>query len=599
MVLIDPGALGGIHVRGPSDDIRRSIVDRLANMAPGSVLSVPVGIDESALNGGFDAFASLAAGEPVYNQGLFARARGGGLILKMAERQSVAAIAALVHPSKTHSDIDTGEEASAEYRYPPAIIALDEGEPTGEALHPMLAEKLAFTLTTHGIRSVPDGDALYAVEDITSARREINRTQLDEAHVAEVIASCEQLGIDGAAPPFFVLRAARGIAALEGRGSVETADIVRAGTLVLSSRATRALPDEPAASEPEQQNPPETPEPPQEQQPQGGSENVQENDDVSSPPQTDEGDLQEILVQTISSGSVTGALESLAFLKKNRPKGRSEAGRSGERIRQLSRGRVVGVRRDNPKRTGARLDVPATLRAAAPWSRLRQEQIDNLVTNKSPNGANVTSTIGKRPLVKLRPSDFHVKVCEQKRGSSVIFVIDASGSSAMLRLNEAKGAVEALLADCYVRRDMVSAIVCRGDGAFVALPPTNSLSLAKRVLANTSGGGGTPLASAFKVARDLALKEKMKGRSPMIVVLSDGRANVTESGTGGRAEAMEQAKDRASEIADSEVPSIFFDTGRRPGDAAASLSAALCAEYQPLPSADPQKIRRRVKEVQV
>lgn len=194
-----------------------------------------------------------------------------------------------------------------------------------------------------------------------------------------------------------------------------------------------------------------------------------------------------------------------------------------------------------------------------------------------------------------RPSDFHVEVRERKKGASIIFLVDASGSSALQRLNEAKGAVEALLADCYVRRDVVGLITFRGQTAELALPPTQSLARARRSLAELPGGGGTPFALALDLAAEVAGAEREKGRTPQIVVLSDGRANVDRAGQGGRAKAMADAEDAAARLAYEGVQSIFLDTSRRPSEGAQRLAEAMGARYQPLPQADPDRIRDAVR----
>ncbi|MFN5457531.1 VWA domain-containing protein, partial [Bradyrhizobium sp.] len=111
---------------------------------------------------------------------------------------------------------------------------------------------------------------------------------------------------------------------------------------------------------------------------------------------------------------------------------------------------------------------------------------------------------------------------KQRSGTTTIFVVDASGSSALQRLAEVKGAVELLLAECYIRRDEVALIAFRGKGAELLLPPTRSLTRAKRSLAALPGGGGTPLSAAIFAATELALAVKAKGQAPTIVLMTDG-----------------------------------------------------------------------------
>ncbi len=132
----------------------------------------------------------------------------------------------------------------------------------------------------------------------------------------------------------------------------------------------------------------------------------------------------------------------------------------------------------------------------------------------------------------MRREDFRVSRFKQRSETTTVFVVDASGSSALHRLAEAKGAVELLLADCYVRRDSVALIAFRGRRAELLLPPTRSLVRAKRSLAGLPGGGGTPLAAGIDAALALADAMRRRGATPVVVPLTDGRANIARDGAG-------------------------------------------------------------------
>ena len=170
----------------------------------------------------------------------------------------------------------------------------------------------------------------------------------------------------------------------------------------------------------------------------------------------------------------------------------ASAGKVGRAQKSTQRGRPVGIFAGKPG-GGARPNIVETLRAAAPWQRLRREET-----------ARAGAPRAAQPRVLVRIEDFRVTRFEQRSESTTIFAVDASGSSALHRLAEAKGAIELLLADCYVRRDRVALIAFRGKTAELLLPPTRSLVRAKRSLAGLPGGGGTPLAAALDAAVALA-----------------------------------------------------------------------------------------------
>jgi magnesium chelatase subunit D len=179
--------------------------------------------------------------------------------------------------------------------------------------------------------------------------------------------------------------------------------------------------------------------------------------------------------------------------------------------------------------------------------------------------------------------------------SVAIFVVDASGSSALHRLAEAKGAVELLLADCYVRRDEVALIAFRGTSASLVLPPTRSLVRARRHLAELPGGGGTPLAAGLAAAADLAAHVGRKGHAPVVVVLTDGRANVTLAGEAGREQARDDALTVARRLAAAGHATLVIDTSSRPDPQAQRLAEALRARYLPLPYAGAEAVSAAVR----
>jgi magnesium chelatase subunit D len=229
-----------------------------------------------------------------------------------------------------------------------------------------------------------------------------------------------------------------------------------------------------------------------------------------------------------------------------------------------------------------RLSLVDTLRAAAPWQRLRNKADDVTVRR-----------------VIVRPEDFRIVRYREKRETTAIFVVDASGSSAMQRLAEVKGSIELLLADCYVRRDSVAMIVFRGTQAEVVLPPTRSLVRAKRLLAGLPGGGGTPLASGLDMALTLADQLGRKGQSPLLVLMTDGRANIRSDGKSGRAQAFEDALQAGARVCAAGIAALAIDTSpnlRSLGEPPTlKLGRAMNARYLQLPYADSARVSEAVR----
>jgi magnesium chelatase subunit D len=226
---------------------------------------------------------------------------------------------------------------------------------------------------------------------------------------------------------------------------------------------------------------------------------------------------------------------------------------------------------------GTRLNILETLRVAAPWQRLRQK------ASSDPSR------------LQIRPDDFRATRLKHKAETAAIFVVDASGSTAIARLAEAKGAIELLLAHCYVRRDQVALIAFGGRGTALLLPPTRSLARERRDLSDLPGGGGTPLASGIGAAANLAAQVRRRGQTPLLILLTDGRANLALDGTADRTRAMSDALAAAAAVKSGNVPGILIDTSsRRSGEAAQRVAEAMGARYLLLPHGDAQTLSNAV-----
>lgn len=563
LLAVDPAGCGGVLLRAPAGPVRDAWLALLARLLgpDAAPLRLPLGIRDDRLLGGLDLTATLRAGRPIAEPGLLARADGRVLLAAMAERLSPGTAARL------GAVLDRGElqvereGLAAVWPARLAVVALDEGAHDDEAAPAALAERLALWLDLGALppRTTTEDFGLCA-DEITAARARLPGVTADDAVLEALCAAAQQLGITSLRAPLLALAVARRHAALAGREAVEHDDAVAAARLVLAPRAT-CLPAPPEADDPPEPEPPAPPPDP--------SSDGEPPPDPPQPP-VDAGELEAQVLEAALAALPAGLLARLKAAEAGRARARGDDGKAGDWQRGTARGRPAGVKRGEP-RAGQRLDLIETLRAAAPWQRLRR------------SAAAAPADTG--PLVRVRPEDFHVRRYRQRRSTTTVFVVDASGSAALHRLAEAKGAVELLLADCYVRRDRVAVLAFRGRAAELLLPPTRSLVRAKRCLAGLPGGGGTPLAAAVDAATELTRAVKRRGETPVLVWLTDGRANVARDGTGGRARAALDALASARLLAAEGAATLLVDTSPQPQAAAAELAAALQATYLPLPHA--------------
>jgi magnesium chelatase subunit D len=475
------------------------------------------------------------------------------------------------------------------------VIALDESMPDEPSVGAALQERLALWLDLHWVSPSDialdlsaasadgqgdDADDLHvqlSPQALMQAREKLQRVQATDAQLQALCASAMGLGIGSLRAPSLALRVACGHAALNGRSVLDDEDLGFAARCVLAPRATQ-WPAEPSAdaAPPERQEQEEDTDdaPDKAQTDNAQTDNTDAAQESNTPPEPSAEDLEEMMVAAALASLPPHMLDALATQGGARHSNTS--GRSGQARAGSQRGRPLPP---HPGRPGgqARLHVLATLRAAAPKQRLRHAHSTGLVA--------------------IRAEDFHIQRYQQRSSSCLILALDASGSAALQRLAEAKGAVELLLQQSYARRDSVCIVAFRGAQAQLLLPMTRSLVRAKRAMTGLPGGGGTPLALALKMAHEQAAQLQRQGVTPILVVLSDGRANVTLQGVGGRAQAQTDAQSWGQQWRLSGHRALWIDTSVQPDAQAQQLAASMGASYLPMPQVQSQRMAQAIERV--
>jgi magnesium chelatase subunit D len=507
------------------------------------------------LLGGIDLAATLQAGRPVVERGLLAQIDGGILLAVMAERLSASTATLLNAALDSRELIIERDGLSQRIRSSFGVVAFDEGL-DDERAPASLCDRLAFHVDLQSLPHSNVDTVGFDPRNVAAARLRLQQVAISADSIEALCHAAASLGVVSLRAPILAVRAARTAAALEKAGFVQLEHVELAARLVLAPRATTL----PAPREREAEQPPDR-EP-------GEAKN-------ESP---EERSLDEVVLEAAQAAIPADLLKRLqddALRGRKASVGKHGSSKTGPRC-----GRPIGASRGELV-SGARLNVLETLRAAAPWQKLRRRGEGN----GSGNGARLF----------IRKDDFRITRFKERTATTTIFVVDASGSSALQRLAEVKGAVELLLADCYVRRDEVALIAFRGKSAELILPPTRSLTRAKRSLAALPGGGGTPLSAAIVSATTLALGVRGKGHSPTIVVMTDGRANVRRDGSAGRAAAEAEAQEAARQLRATGIPAVVIDTSPRPQPQAEKLAVEMRARYVALPYADASRLSQAVQ----
>lgn len=583
LLAVDARGLGGALLDHPLHEQARAFSSLVQRVLPqGAPLRrVPSSVTPDRLYGGVDLAATLSTGRVVAERGVLAAADGGVIVVPMAERLSVAARTALCEVLD-QAEVQVARDGISEQHAARICAVIMDESTDDESVHDALRDRLAFVVRMSGSAAealLDDADA----QDLASwerqtrdARHRLMSVSVDESWIVAICETADAFGIDSVRAPLMALRCARALAALHGRLMLVEADAEMAAALVLAPRATRLppppeepaneheQPDEPPPSPPENMSPPSPPSPPE-------PPDAESDNDAPMPPSSSTDVLREAVTSALPPGLLAQLLEKV--------NGGTMHGRVGAEKQNMMRGRPRGARSGLP-RGGSRLHLLETLRAAAPWQRARLKPAASVAPS-----AKEPPTKG-RPRVNIRREDFRIRRFIEKTGTTVLFVVDASGSSALNRLSEAKGAIEMLLAESYARRDRVSLIAFRGQGTELLLPPTRALARAKKVLAALPGGGGTPLAHAIDAALEQALAAKRAGSAPLVVMLTDGRANIARDGAPGRPGAERDALMASARFAQQRIPAMFVDTSARGEPVARRVAEAMRARYVLLPAAN-------------
>jgi magnesium chelatase subunit D len=519
-----------------------------AKPAKMKVIELPISATEDKVVGSLDIEHALKKGEKKFEPGILAQAHRNILYVDEVNLLNDHIVDVLLDAAAMGSNFIEREGVS--YSHPSSFILIGTMNPEEGELRPQLLDRFGLCVDIEGIRDADtrvevikrrhhyesNPESFFLVwesyeqelrQRIVQAQRLLPLIMVPDTMIRMIARICIDMAVDGHRADITMMKTAATISAWNNRTDVTEDDIRDAATLVLSHRMRRR-----PFSERQMDNRK------VEQSIQKSQKERQHQDHVHNPPET-----QKPEDRATPDGSTTMVFdEGKPFAVNQQP---LAIPRLMDSVRREGNGkRSVTESRDGkyvhsriPDTIGPDIALDATIRAAALHQKGRAGEL----------------------AVNIEMSDLREKVRERRMGTTVLFVVDASGSmGAQQRMTAVKGAILSLLIDAYQKRDRVGLVAFRGNGAEVLLSPTSSVELARTSMQSLPVGGKTPLAHGLFTGLEVLKRELMINHHtiPRMILISDGKANVGM----GSGSPLDDAKEIASRIRDAGIASLVIDS---------------------------------------
>lgn len=518
------------------------------------VVDLPLGATEDRVLGTIDIENAIKKGEKIFEPGILAEANRGILYVDEVNLLDDHLVDVLLDSAAMGVNIVEREGIS--FSHPAKFILVGTMNPEEGELRPQLLDRfglcvnvetikdgkerveiikrcIEFEKDPHSFEKKWEKEQKKLAEKIIKAKEILNKVKYSDEILDLIAKICIDMEVDGHRADIFILKVAKTICAYHLRYEVTEDDVKEAAELVLSHRMRKTPFEEPKLEKEKI-----------EQSIQKQKDKMQ-NSQKEEHHNTEEKKKKDKETKPDATGETTFNIGDVFKVKNIGIKMKEEKSGSGRRVRTKTEDKSGKYTRSEiPKKYKDDIAIDATLRAAAPYQKVRGERVEFKEQNN---------------MVIIEPQDIRCKVREKKVGNIILFLVDSSGSmGANRRMIETKGAIMSLLIDAYQKRDKVGLVAFKGNKAEVLLPPTQSVELAKKKLQELPTGGKTPLSKGL--LKSLEIFKTLQKKSPKyiytLILITDGRANVSTTNKN----PVEEAKEVASLIKKEGIKSVVVDT---------------------------------------
>ena len=532
---------------------------------PVKVVELPLGATEDRVCGTINIERALKEGATTFEPGLLAQANRGFLYIDEVNLLEDHLVDVLLDVAG--SGWNRVEREGVSIEHPSRFVLIGSGNPEEGELRPQLIDRFglhvevkteedldsriavverreAFDREPDAFAERFDSEQKDLVRAVTNARRNLAKIEITPA-VKTIARACAVLKVEGHRGELTLMRAARALAALEGRKRVGDDDVKRIAPMALRHRLRHNVFEDTAA---------------QERILDAFEQTAKEGTEVSK-----EGKNKVQLQSEDSKGFDRSRRKERAG---NEDRNEISSEPPAKHVTQIPLKWKPNSREANShERTSGGIRRKASSEQRGRHSRsvsykTGARRIALLATVRALVAAGASSFLDRDATDTIR-----YKLFSRKRGTLFIFLIDTSGSMGRHRIALAKRAVLDLLRQSYLNRDSVAIITFRDVSASIALPPSRSILRARQAIESLTTGGRTPLSAGMTCALDLVRRIRDQHSDKCVLLFTDGRANVplreeAKSSTSRERLIEEEVKQLAAAITRTRTKLVVVDTQR-------------------------------------